>query len=371
MGRFRLEGCFCVWRVGALRRGCLVEGEKISEAWVRIVRLLVFLWDPIILRRVGKKCGGFLAVDSQTKKLEELQWARILVKTNGEDLPNALEIWINEVCYSLFLWWEIRPSLRKILSDTRRKTNSSRDEVGGDNNAHASQRVVEEKGDVRLEVLQQPVEGTWGQESGSWHKVDPSQNGSVAWSPEGLKLLSRPSKSSPIVDPRNLKLAGGLSKSGPVANLKSKGVTVAADGLVSLKDFWWAGEEENNTATGIEDLDGDSSPGPSQLPLVDSAQNDLAHSPAWSGPSNWSNPESKFIKLWVMEGLRKQIAEEQQTVESSKTDHILIEKAMRYENVFASWGKRISGSVPSLSFPFGQTPLEEYYDYSGAVSEAV
>ena len=76
--------------------------------------------------------------------------------------------------------WEIRPSLRKILSDTRGKTNSSRDEVGGDNNAHAGQRVVEEKGDVRLEVLQQPVEGTWGQESGSWHKVDPSQNRSVA-----------------------------------------------------------------------------------------------------------------------------------------------------------------------------------------------
>ena len=72
-----------------------------------------------------------------------------------------------------------------------------------------------------------------------------------------------------------------------------------------------------------------------------------------------------------MEGLRKQIAEEQQTVERSKTNHILIEKAMRYENVFASWGKRISGSAPSLSFPFGQTPLGEYYDYSGAVSEAV
>ncbi|CBI29857.3 unnamed protein product, partial [Vitis vinifera] len=110
----------------------------------------------------------------------------------------------------------------------------------------------------------------------------------------GLKLLSRPSKSSLIVDPRNLKLAGGLSKSSPVANLKSKGVTVAEDGPVSLKDFWWAGEEENNTATGIEDLDGDSSPGPSQLPLVDSAQNDLAHSPAWSGPSNWRSCSSKL-----------------------------------------------------------------------------
>ena len=199
--------------------------------------------------------------------------------------------------------------------------------------------------------------------------MDPSQNGSVAWPPEGLKLLSGPSKSSPVVDPRNLKLAGGLSKSGLVANLNSKGVAVAEDGPTSLKGFWWASEEENNKATGIDDLDGD--PGPSQLPLVDSAQNDLAHSPAWSGPNNWSNSESEFIKLWVMEGLRKQLAEEQQIVERSKTDHALIEEAMRYGNVFASWGKRVSGPSPSLSFPFGRTPLGEYYDYSGVVSEAV
>ena len=199
--------------------------------------------------------------------------------------------------------------------------------------------------------------------------MDPSQNGSVAWPPEGLKLLSGPSKSSPVVDPRNLKLAGGLSKSGLVANLNSKGVAVAEDGPTSLKGFWWASEEENNKATGIDDLDGD--PGPSQLPLVDSAQNDLAHSPAWSGPNNWSNSELEFIKLWVMEGLRKQLAEELQTVETSKTDHALIEEAMRYGNVFASWGKRVSGPSPSLSFPFGRTPLGEYYDYSGAVSEAV
>ena len=76
------------------KTGCLVEGEKRSAAWVKIVGLPVFLWDSIILRRVGEECGGFLVVDSQTEKMEELQWAHILVKTNGEDLPNVLEIWI-------------------------------------------------------------------------------------------------------------------------------------------------------------------------------------------------------------------------------------------------------------------------------------
>ena len=61
---------------------------------------------------------------------------------------------------------------------------------------------------------------------------------------------------------------------------------MAEDVPSSSKDFWWASEEENNTTIGIDDLDGESSPGPSQLPLVDRAQNVMAHSPAWSGPRN-------------------------------------------------------------------------------------
>ena len=76
-----------------------MEGEKRRKVWVRIVGLPVSLWDRAILRRVGEECGGFLAVDTQTKKLEELQWARILVKVNGEELPNVVEICVEEVCY--------------------------------------------------------------------------------------------------------------------------------------------------------------------------------------------------------------------------------------------------------------------------------
>lgn len=83
--------------------GCMPEKEKRREAWVRIVGLPVSLWDQTILRRIGEECGGFLAVDTQTEKLEELQWARILVKMNGEELPNTVEVWIEELCYVLTL----------------------------------------------------------------------------------------------------------------------------------------------------------------------------------------------------------------------------------------------------------------------------
>lgn len=83
--------------------GCLEEGEIRNEAWVKIVGLPILLWDPIILRRVGEECGDFLAIDPQTERMEEVQWARILVKTNDEVLPSALEIEVEEVCYSLSL----------------------------------------------------------------------------------------------------------------------------------------------------------------------------------------------------------------------------------------------------------------------------
>ena len=39
---------------------------------MRIVGLPISLWNRDIFRKVGEKCGGFLAIDSQTEKLEEL-----------------------------------------------------------------------------------------------------------------------------------------------------------------------------------------------------------------------------------------------------------------------------------------------------------
>ena len=59
------------------RSGCWVEEEEGKEVWVRIVGLPISLWSPIILKRVGDECGGFITVDEQTKTMGELEWARI------------------------------------------------------------------------------------------------------------------------------------------------------------------------------------------------------------------------------------------------------------------------------------------------------
>ena len=121
----------------------LREGENKSEAWVRVIGLPVSLWERDILRRIGEECRGFLAVDSQTKKMEELQWARLLVKRNGEEFPNVVEVWVEELCYSLTLWWEARPVMRATMAGKRGKKVATGEEVGGEACTRAGEHVLE------------------------------------------------------------------------------------------------------------------------------------------------------------------------------------------------------------------------------------
>ncbi|RVW14111.1 hypothetical protein CK203_099165 [Vitis vinifera] len=95
------------------RSGCMEEGEVRREVWVRILGLPVLLWVPSVLRRVGDACGGFLDVDLRTESMEELQWARILIRSDGVNILGSLVIGVEEMSYSLSLWWEAVPVLRQ------------------------------------------------------------------------------------------------------------------------------------------------------------------------------------------------------------------------------------------------------------------
>ncbi|RVW35443.1 hypothetical protein CK203_097230 [Vitis vinifera] len=115
-------------------------------------RLPLSLWNPKILRRVGEECGGFIAMDPRTEKLQELQWARILVRTEGEDLPRVMEIAVEEKVYTLALWWELKPALRKAQENRHEEYERTRGEVRvmGVTRWHAS---GEREGNARLEEL--------------------------------------------------------------------------------------------------------------------------------------------------------------------------------------------------------------------------
>ena len=52
-------------------------------------------------------------MDLVTERMENLRWARILVKPKGGELPSSLEIGVEGSSYYLPLWWEVSPLFRQ------------------------------------------------------------------------------------------------------------------------------------------------------------------------------------------------------------------------------------------------------------------
>ena len=86
--------------------GCSCKKSNADEAWVRVVGLPLHLWSFEVFKRIRDGCGGFVAVDEDTRSLTELQWAWILVKRVEREVLNSAHIVLGLGCHSLQLWWE-------------------------------------------------------------------------------------------------------------------------------------------------------------------------------------------------------------------------------------------------------------------------
>ena len=54
-------------RLWKLDEGCSPNSKTLQEAWVRLFRLPVFLWEENNLKRLGDAYGGFIAADEGTR----------------------------------------------------------------------------------------------------------------------------------------------------------------------------------------------------------------------------------------------------------------------------------------------------------------
>ena len=112
--------------------GCITDKNIKEAAWVRLIGLPIRLWGCPILRRIGDRCGSFLAMDEDTTFLFDLCWARIRVKWNGNSLPLVVEVLEGLSRYEIHLWWEIQPSLRSAsVSGVLEHRNEVREEEEG------------------------------------------------------------------------------------------------------------------------------------------------------------------------------------------------------------------------------------------------
>ena len=79
-----------ILQIWGLEVGCFWNGSHAKEVWVRVVGLSFHFWSRRVFKRIGESCGSFIAVDEETNFFSQLQWARILVKATGKDLPGSL-----------------------------------------------------------------------------------------------------------------------------------------------------------------------------------------------------------------------------------------------------------------------------------------
>ena len=94
--------------------GCSQNYERVKKAWVRVVGLLLHFWSREVFRKIGEGCGGFATVDEDTAAFKELQWARILVKSEGLTWPISLQVVVGSSCFAIQLWWEVQPRVSKV-----------------------------------------------------------------------------------------------------------------------------------------------------------------------------------------------------------------------------------------------------------------
>ena len=369
--------------------GCLEEGEIEEEVWVRIKGLPLSLWVPNILRRVGDECGDFVAMDALTEKMENLRWARILVKTKRGELPSSIEVGIEETIYHLLLWWEVLLSIRQKPEDRRGSTDRGRGEERGDGGSRAGRRV-EEWGSVGLDVLLRSDDGMERQLDGMGKvsSVGRIQFGSMFQASVGE---AEDGSSLDGLNESNLGLRrdGGLSpqstfevvmaKEAEGGRLGSMGRTKDPKGKEKVL------EEEPGPRIGPF-LDQRKCSGPSSSclqefgaqpggPSVKKRKGPPVHQPKIGSMEALAQPGLFGEANFELEFLR---AREKETKSDQKANPLyalansaLEDEALRYEAFSSLGGLWDSGnSSHSSLLSLGRTPKREFFDHSGVIREA-
>ena len=324
------------------RGGCWAEGEERRDVWVRIVGLPISLWSPEILRRVGDACGGFITADENTRSMRDLQWARILVKWEGEARPNVLEIEGEDESYVVSLWWECWPVLRRKCRDEADRQSR---EVRGEEDPRAGQRVMKGWGSGRLEMLHPSDDGTLLQGGGSGRmETSPVPSPSNCnWVPtDEIKT------SSPIAGPRQIRREGGPNVLFGSMDSKNKGEAVSDvgpdDGPSEVVGCYSKGSAlplAQMTANGLLGLKACTTKKGSKALAVQEVT-DPAHSQFL---------EAEFFAAREDENKRKL----QGGARLTETDRALKEESMRYKKGVGSWGKRDKGNSHLNSFFLDRT----------------
>ncbi|KAG5591119.1 hypothetical protein H5410_041633 [Solanum commersonii] len=69
------------------------KSVSVKETWIRAVGIPLHLWSNKVFQEKGEICGGWVAMEEETKLKNHMKWARILVANNGPDV--AAQVIVN------------------------------------------------------------------------------------------------------------------------------------------------------------------------------------------------------------------------------------------------------------------------------------
>ena len=135
--------------------GCFCNGANANEAWVRVVGLPLHLWSREVFKLIGDGCGGLIVVDENTDFMAELQWARLLVKVVGRDLPTSVQLVVGSGCFSVQLWWETLPWFSQVVptgSVYGKSDTEDEEEAGSGSRAVCRGSVLEKEAQLMVQT---------------------------------------------------------------------------------------------------------------------------------------------------------------------------------------------------------------------------
>ena len=135
--------------------GCFCNKVSAKEAWVRVVGLPLHLWSREVFKLIGDGCGGFIAVDDKTDNMAEMQWARLLVKVVGRDIPSSVQIVVGSGCFSVQLWWETPPWFSQVVPAgcvNGKGVSGEEEEAGSGSRGGCRGRVLEKEAQSKEQV---------------------------------------------------------------------------------------------------------------------------------------------------------------------------------------------------------------------------
>ncbi|RVW34362.1 Transposon TX1 uncharacterized 149 kDa protein [Vitis vinifera] len=335
----------------------LLEFELVNEAEKALVDGEIEVEGLVMrLEKMEPKNGMFVGgregrrgLDEKTERKEEIQWARIRVRINEGKIPKMVEVCVENLCYSLSLWWETRPTMRvtstvekgkSIGADEEDEGGGAEGEVEGEVQPREGKRVRKVGGGSRLEEQLQKVDGTRKATHGSGRSTECSRGlGALQLRPKGKGIMqSGPTEMGFVVEPSG---SEGLSPSSSfVVSIGQKGK------MDSRRIKAW----KPTVDIGLVE-DGQRSMREPNGHLVEAQSR---------GPSSGS-PIHECSLFWEKDVLRRLREAEAFHKEQTKTDLALVEEAKRYVQPDC-----LSHEPPlSPSFLFGRIPVGEFCDLSG------